>query len=74
MGGLLITGQPQAKLEEVEVKESSGEEKEIMGSRSRSRDGGMVVIDNGNIRERRRVEWRSQEVSTSNQRIYCFCY
>lgn len=50
---MLITRQPQAKLEEVEVKESSGEEKEIMGSRSRWSDGGMVVvIDNGNIRER----------------------
>lgn len=63
---MLITQQPQAKLEEVEVKESSEEEKEIMGSRSR--DGGMVVMDTRNIREKTsRVEKSgSQYIQSEN--------
>lgn len=56
---------PQAKLQEVKEKESQREERRSWG---RERDG---VRDKP---ETEREKMRSQEVSISNQRFYCFCY
>lgn len=64
---MLITQQPPAKLREVEAKESSGEEEEIMGDKARTLAGEWE-------RESERAKTRSQEVTASNQKTYCFCY
>lgn len=64
---MLITQHPPAKLQEVEAKESSGEEAEIVGDKARTLEGERA-------REKERVKTRSQEVTASNQKTYCFCY